>query len=119
MSPPSVPRELVYAIARAAWVADDDRERRERGVEREFDATAKPEALEVMATLVEAFVEEATHRACALATLEGARGGRRTPRTRVAAVDAGFRGVSATATAARDVAAAAATAATIEREDRM
>ena len=73
MSPPSVPRALVYAIARAAWVADDDRERRERGVEREFDATAKPEALEVMATLVEAFVEEATHRACALATLEGAR----------------------------------------------
>ena len=73
MSPPSVPRELVYAIGRAAWVADDDRERRERGVERGFDATAKPEALEVMATLVEAFVEEATHRACALATLEGAR----------------------------------------------
>lgn len=73
MSPPSVPRELVYAIARAAWVADDDRERRERGVEREFDATAKPDALELMATLVEAFVEEATHRACALATLEGAR----------------------------------------------
>ena len=27
----------------------------------------------MMATLVEAFVEEATHRACALATLEGAR----------------------------------------------
>ena len=73
MSTPSLPRELVYAVARAAWVEDDARERRERGVEREFDATAKPDALELMATLVEAFVEEATHRACALATLEGAR----------------------------------------------
>ena len=68
-----LPLELVLAIARRAWTLDDEKERANGAPPREFDANAKPEALERLAEFVETFIEEATHRACALADVEGAR----------------------------------------------
>lgn len=69
----SLPVELVLAIAREVWRVEDESARARTGVEREFDAGIKPEALEDLATLVEAFIVEATARACALADIEGSR----------------------------------------------
>lgn len=68
----SLPPELVLAVAREAWREDDARDAA-RGVTREFDANARPDALDALVALVEAFVVEATARACALARLEGSR----------------------------------------------
>jgi len=68
-----LPLELVLAIARRAWTLDDEKERASGAPPREFDANAKPEALERLAEFIETFIEEATHRACALADVEGAR----------------------------------------------
>ena len=68
-----LPLELVLAIARRAWTLDDEKERASGAPPREFGANAKPEALERLAEFIETFIEEATHRACALADVEGAR----------------------------------------------
>jgi len=65
------PIELILAVFRETWDADD----KKAGAfdAREFDPSAKPEALQACAELVEAFVREATARACALAKLEDER----------------------------------------------
>lgn len=64
--------ELVYAALREVWAADDAADP-VAAARREFDTTAKPEALELCAKLVRAFVKEATARACEAARVEGDR----------------------------------------------
>lgn len=64
--------ELVYAALREVWAADDAADP-VAAARREFDTTAKPEALELCAKLVRAFVKEATARACEAARMEGDR----------------------------------------------
>ena len=72
--PAEFPTELVYALFRERWAREDADADAAGGdaayANREFDASAKPDAVERAAKLIRAFVEEATRRACAVARIE-------------------------------------------------
>jgi len=63
----------VPPLPRRSCARDSEKERASVAPPSDFDANPKPEALERHAEFIETFIEEATHRACALADVEGAR----------------------------------------------